>query len=106
MISINQSPICPVDYILFFLAGGTETVAIKQADGSYKLYGYKWFSSATDADVALTLARVLDVNGAVVEVHFLYVAKLCIINRVYLLIFIFQTKMNLHYVIPTKMFYQ
>ncbi|XP_059155974.1 acyl-CoA dehydrogenase family member 11-like [Physella acuta] len=49
------------------VAGGTETVAIKQTDGSYKLYGYKWFSSATDADVALTLARVLDANGAVVE---------------------------------------
>jgi alkylation response protein AidB-like acyl-CoA dehydrogenase len=26
----------------------------------YKLYGYKFFSSATDADIALTLARVVD----------------------------------------------
>jgi len=41
-------------------ASGTETVAVKQSDGSYKLYGYKWFSSATDADVALTLARDCD----------------------------------------------
>ena len=29
-------------------------------DGSYKLYGYKWFSSATDSDMTMTLARVVD----------------------------------------------
>jgi hypothetical protein len=29
-------------------------------DGSYNLHGYKWFSSATDSDMALTLARVVD----------------------------------------------
>ncbi|KAL5015901.1 hypothetical protein ScPMuIL_005490 [Solemya velum] len=42
------------------VAKGTETYAIHQNDGSYGLYGYKWFSSATDADMTLTLARVLD----------------------------------------------
>ena len=26
----------------------------------YRLYGYKFFSSATDADVSLTLARIVD----------------------------------------------
>ena len=49
-------------------AGGTETVAVKQIDGCYKLYGYKWFSSAADADVALTLARVCDERGRCTEV--------------------------------------
>ncbi|CAJ0584228.1 unnamed protein product, partial [Mesorhabditis spiculigera] len=29
----------------------------------YRLHGYKWFSSAIDADVALTLARVVDDKG-------------------------------------------
>lgn len=44
------------------VAGGTETIAIVDPDSSnqYKLYGYKFFSSATDADVALTLARIVD----------------------------------------------
>ena len=49
-------------------AGGTQTVAVKQSDGSYKLYGYKWFSSATDADMALTLARICDERGRHTEV--------------------------------------
>ncbi|KAH9492154.1 Acyl-CoA dehydrogenase member 11 [Bulinus truncatus] len=49
------------------VAKGTETLAVKQSDGSYKLYGYKWFSSSTDADISLTLARVVDKNGSVVE---------------------------------------
>ncbi len=44
------------------MAGGTETVAVLQpgTTDQYKLYGYKFFSSATDADVALTLARIAD----------------------------------------------
>ncbi|ODN04886.1 putative acyl-CoA dehydrogenase AidB [Orchesella cincta] len=45
------------------VANGTETVAVKQTDGSYKLFGYKWFSSATDADISLTLARIVDDKG-------------------------------------------
>ncbi len=39
------------------VAGGTETVAVKVGEGQYKLHGYKWFSSATDSDMTLTLAR-------------------------------------------------
>ncbi|XP_038054791.1 acyl-CoA dehydrogenase family member 11-like [Patiria miniata] len=42
---------------------GTETVAVKQDDGSFKLYGLKWFSSATDSDITLTLARIVDSDG-------------------------------------------
>lgn len=45
------------------VANGTETIAVPQSDGSYKLFGYKWFSSATDSDMTLTLARVVDENG-------------------------------------------
>ncbi|XP_019362282.1 PREDICTED: acyl-CoA dehydrogenase family member 11-like isoform X1 [Gavialis gangeticus] len=44
---------------------GTETVAKEQADGAYCLYGFKWFTSATDADMTLTLARIMDVHGEV-----------------------------------------
>jgi alkylation response protein AidB-like acyl-CoA dehydrogenase len=36
--------------------GQTETVARRDADG-WRLYGTKWFTSATTADMALTLAR-------------------------------------------------
>ncbi|KAJ3604186.1 hypothetical protein NHX12_028927 [Muraenolepis orangiensis] len=46
------------------VGGGTETVAVPQADGSYRLHGFKWFTSATDADMALTLARVTTPDGA------------------------------------------
>ncbi|GIX67644.1 acyl-CoA dehydrogenase family member 11 [Caerostris extrusa] len=41
------------------VANSTETIAVP-ANGFYRLYGYKWFSSASDADVALTLARIQD----------------------------------------------
>ena len=37
----------------------TETVAVADEDGKWRLHGYKWFSSATDSDMALTLARVV-----------------------------------------------
>ncbi|KAM9393025.1 acyl-CoA dehydrogenase family member 11 isoform 2-T2 [Pholidichthys leucotaenia] len=46
------------------VASGTETIAVPQADGSYKLHGFKWFTSATDADMTLTLARVQVKTGA------------------------------------------
>ncbi len=36
---------------------GTETVARQDADGQWRLYGTKWFTSATTSQVALTLAR-------------------------------------------------
>ena len=26
----------------------------------YKLFGYKWFSSATDSDITITLAKIPD----------------------------------------------
>lgn len=44
------------------LAGGsdvsrTETVARRDGEGRWRLYGRKWFTSATTAQVALTLAR-------------------------------------------------
>ena len=44
------------------VAGGTETLAVQDKNSSnmYQLYGYKFFSSATDADIALTLARIVD----------------------------------------------
>ena len=45
------------------VAHGTETTAKAQDDGTYKLCGYKWFSSATDADMTLTLARICDNDG-------------------------------------------
>ncbi|XP_021369844.1 acyl-CoA dehydrogenase family member 11-like [Mizuhopecten yessoensis] len=45
------------------VANGTETVAIPQDDGSFRLHGYKWFSSATDADITFTLARVVGKDG-------------------------------------------
>ncbi|KAM3939627.1 acyl-CoA dehydrogenase family member 11-like [Leptodactylus fuscus] len=48
------------------VAHGTETVAHAQADGTYKLYGYKWFTSATDSDMTLTLGRVADAQGHVI----------------------------------------
>ena len=36
---------------------GTETFAIENQEKKCKLYGYKWFSSATDSEVTLALAR-------------------------------------------------
>ncbi|ROJ94329.1 Acyl-CoA dehydrogenase family member 11 [Anabarilius grahami] len=44
-------------------ASGTETVARRQQGEWFKLYGFKWFTSATDADMTLTLARVTDEHG-------------------------------------------
>ena len=38
----------------------TETLAVHVKDGKYKLYGYKFFCSAADSNVALTLARIID----------------------------------------------
>ena len=43
------------------VAEGTETIAISD-DGSneqYRLHGFKWFSSSTDANMVLTLARIV-----------------------------------------------
>ncbi len=40
----------------------TRTVAKQQPDGSFKLYGLKWFTSAVDAAVSVALARIVP-NG-------------------------------------------
>ncbi|HYF61740.1 MAG TPA: acyl-CoA dehydrogenase family protein, partial [Herpetosiphonaceae bacterium] len=37
--------------------GRSETVARRDADGTWRLYGRKWFTSATTSEMALTLAR-------------------------------------------------
>ena len=55
------------------IANGTETLAVPQDDGTYRLYGYKWFSSATEADMTLTLARVQNPDGSTVPVGICYV---------------------------------
>ena len=50
------------------VANGTETFAYgPQEDGSYRLHGYKWFSSATDSDMTLTLARIPNEMGQVTQ---------------------------------------
>ena len=50
------------------VANGTETIAVKQQgdENLYKLYGYKWFSSASDSDMTITLARIVDENNNVI----------------------------------------
>ncbi|XP_078523356.1 acyl-CoA dehydrogenase family member 11-like [Lissotriton helveticus] len=45
------------------VAGGTETIARLQSDGTYHLHGFKWFTSATDSDMTLTLGRVMNARG-------------------------------------------
>ncbi|XP_074869272.1 acyl-CoA dehydrogenase family member 11-like [Carettochelys insculpta] len=47
------------------VASGTESVAREQPDGTYCLSGFKWFTSATDSDMTLTLARIMDAQGCV-----------------------------------------
>ncbi len=38
----------------------SETIAIRQSDGSYALHGYKFFTSATTSAMAVVLARIVD----------------------------------------------
>ena len=45
------------------VANGTRTIAKVQSDGTYRLWGYKWFTSAIDANVTITLARIEDQDG-------------------------------------------
>ena len=52
----------------FFVGDGASTLAKYQSEGIYRLYGYKWFTSATDADVSLTLGRVIDQEGKATKV--------------------------------------
>lgn len=49
------------------LATGTETKAVQLKGDIYRLYGYKWFSSATDSDISFTLARITDDQGNVIS---------------------------------------
>ncbi|KAI9010638.1 hypothetical protein DFJ74DRAFT_685122 [Hyaloraphidium curvatum] len=44
----------------------TETEAVPAGDGTYRVYGFKWFSSATDADMTVLLARMHDGAGRMV----------------------------------------
>ncbi len=37
--------------------GTSETVALPESDGTYRLWGRKWFTSATSSEMTLTLAR-------------------------------------------------
>ncbi|PIO72300.1 Ras family protein [Teladorsagia circumcincta] len=45
------------------VGGGCDTYAEHVDGDTFRLYGYKWFSSAIDADIALTLARIVDKDG-------------------------------------------
>jgi alkylation response protein AidB-like acyl-CoA dehydrogenase len=36
---------------------GTDTIALESESLHVQLYGYKWFSSATDSEMSLALAR-------------------------------------------------
>ncbi|XP_070619119.1 acyl-CoA dehydrogenase family member 11-like [Erythrolamprus reginae] len=47
------------------VGGGTETAARKNPDGSYSLHGFKWFTSAADSDMTLTLARIVGPDGQI-----------------------------------------
>lgn len=38
--------------------GGTQTTAQPDPQGGYRLYGTKWFTSATTSEIAMTLARI------------------------------------------------
>lgn len=55
-----------------FVADGTDTIAVgppDSGDGSYRLHGYKWFTSATDAQMAFTLARLQHEDGMITKVN-------------------------------------
>ncbi|GMT19569.1 hypothetical protein PFISCL1PPCAC_10866, partial [Pristionchus fissidentatus] len=60
------------------VSGACDTYATHLEGDMYLLNGYKWFSSAVDADMALTLARIVDENGKGDEnlsLFFLHVRK-------------------------------
>lgn len=46
------------------VSNATETIAIEYKPNKYRLYGYKWFSSATECDMSLALARVVRFDGS------------------------------------------
>jgi hypothetical protein len=59
---LHPTPSLTICY-LYYSGKGTATLALPSTYGQYDLYGYKWFTSATDSDMALTLARDTDANG-------------------------------------------
>ncbi|XP_025032980.1 acyl-CoA dehydrogenase family member 11-like, partial [Python bivittatus] len=54
-----------ITVVLRVTRGGTETIARELPDGSYSLHGFKWFTSATDSDMTLTLARIMAADGQI-----------------------------------------
>lgn len=59
------------------VSDGTETVAVpfKPEENLYKLYGYKWFSSATDSDITVTLARAYDQDNNLTKGLTMFLAR-------------------------------
>ena len=51
------------------VGAATDTIAIPSEDGGFRLHGYKWFSSATDSDMALPLARVNNSSRLLSLIH-------------------------------------
>lgn len=43
----------------------TQTLAIHKEGNIYSLYGLKWFTSAIDADICFTLAKIKNPNGEI-----------------------------------------
>ena len=41
------------------VSNATETIAVEYKKNKFKLYGYKWFSSATECDMSLALGRII-----------------------------------------------
>lgn len=56
-------------------------MAWPQAEGTYKLRGFKWFTSATDANMTLTLARIPDKDGQTKQVGVYYSCSILILLR-------------------------
>ncbi len=59
-------------------AGGSDVSAATATTGAwdanagcYRLSGYKWFSSATDSDMALTLARIVESDNSGLSMFYL-----------------------------------
>lgn len=44
------------------VSNSTETIAVSYKNNKFKLYGYKWFSSATECEMSLVLARIVDME--------------------------------------------
>lgn len=49
--------------------GNSETIAVKNKDGTYSISGYKFFTSASTSEATFMLARVVDEKGNSIKVH-------------------------------------